>query len=330
MGGIGFCVLPTLAKSYPADEIIMTVNGPIQPAEMKIALTHEHILADFIGAKEYSRDRYNADEVYARALPLVEDVKRRGCSTFVDCSPAYLGRDVQLLKRLSIATGMNFITNTGYYGAVNEKFLPPQAYTDTSHQIADRWAAEWKNGIEGTDIRPGFIKTSVDKFPLTPTQSKIIEAAALTHMATGLTIAIHTGDGEAAKEQLRILAKQGVSPQARIWVHAQNETDKIYHIEAAREKSWISFDGINPETIDVNIRNLQNMQAEGLLDQVLISQDSGWYHVGEPNGGNFKDYNTIFTRFIPAMKQNGFTQKEIDGLLIINPSKAFAVGVRSL
>lgn len=226
--------------------------------------------------------------------------------------------------------GLNIITNTGYYGAVEERFLPKHAYTETAEQLAARWIDEFNNGIEGTGIRPGFIKTSVDKAPLTNTQRKIIDSAALTHLATGLTLAVHTGNGDAAREQLSILAARGVSPAARIWVHAQNETDKAYHVEAARKQSWVSFDGINPETIQENVERLQNMKTEKLLHRVLVSQDSGWYNVGEPNGGNYKDYNCIFTTFIPALKATGFTQHELDMLFITNPSKAFTINVRKL
>jgi phosphotriesterase-related protein len=330
IAGAGLYLFPNVLLANVHKEIVMTVNGPISPADMKFALIHEHILADFIGAEGYSKNRYRADEVFDRALPFLQDIKSKGCVTFIDCSPAYLGRDVKLFKRLAQASGLNFITNTGYYGAFKEKFLPKHVYTETSQQLADRWIDEFRNGIEGTGIKPGFIKTSVDAAPLTVAQRKIVEAAALTHLATGLTIAIHTDNGEAAEEELRILAAKGVSPQARIWVHAQKEKNKTYHIEAARRKSWISFEDVRPDTIQITVDYLQTMKAEKLLDHVLVSHDSGWYNVGEPNGGNYKDYNTIFTHLIPALTQNGFTQQEIDTIFMKNPAKAFTIRVRKL
>jgi phosphotriesterase-related protein len=330
LAGAGAYILPRRLHAHLREGIVMTVNGPIRPSNMQFTLTHEHVLADFIGAEKYSRDRYNADEVFNTALPFLKDVKKKGCVTFVDCSPAYLGRDVLLLRRLANATGLQIITNTGYYGAVKERFLPKHAYTETSAQLAARWISDWTNGIEGTGIKPGFIKTSVDKAPLSPTQHKIIEAAALTHLATGLPMAVHTEDGKAAIEELSILKTQGVSPSARIWTHAQKETDKAYHVEAARNNSWVSFDSVNPETIDENIEFLKNMKAAKLLDRVLVSQDSGWYNVGEPKGGNYKDYNCVFDQFIPALKQNGFTLPEINMLFITNPAKAFTIEIRKL
>ena len=70
------------------------------------------------------------------------------------------------------------------------------------------------------------------------------------------------------------------------------------------------------------------MKTEDLLDHVLLSHDAGWYHVGEANGGNFNDYNTIADKLIPSLNENGFTEKDIRLLFFTNPSKAFSVKVR--
>lgn len=323
--------LPPFIKSGNDSEgIVMTVNGAIASEDLQFTLTHEHIMVDFIGAAKVSRARYNVEEVIKTALPFLKAAKQKGCNSFVDCTPAYLGRDVLVLQHLSKASGLSIITNTGYYGAAKEKYLPAQVFTETAKQLAQRWIDEWENGIEGTGIKPGFIKTGVDTAPLTNAQVKIITAAAITHLQTGLTVAVHTGNGAAAKQQLDILRENGVAPSARIWVHAQNEKDTAYHIEAARKGSWISFDGVNAETLDANINLLQVMQKEALFDRVLVSQDAGWYHIGEPNGGSFNNYQYIFTDFIPALKKHGFTQEAIDKIFKINPAKALEIKIRKL
>jgi phosphotriesterase-related protein len=231
---------------------------------------------------------------------------------------------------LSKAAGLNIITNTGYYGARQGKYLPQHVNRESAEEIADRWIGEWKNGIDGTAIKPGFIKSGVDKAPLSGAQRKILDAAALTHLATGLTIGVHTGNGEAAEEELEILSKRGVSPSARIWIHAQSEPDQRFHVKAAQRGSWVSFDGVSADTLEMNVEYLKAMKVENLLPWVLVSQDSGWYNVGEVKGGNFKNYNFIHTSFIPALKQNGFLQGEIDTLFIANPAKAFTVGLRKI
>ncbi len=321
-------VTPRISESSIDEEFIMSVTGRLKPSEMKFTLPHEHVLVDFIGADKVNKSRYDANEVFNIALPILQDVKNKGCQTFVDCTPAYIGRDAALLKRLALKTKLNIITTTGYYGAAQEKYIPQHAYIETAEQLSSRWIGEWNDGIEGTGIKPGLIKTGVDKAPLSDVQKKLIDAAAITHLATGLVIGIHTGNGEAAEAELEILASRKVSPAARIWIHAQNETDKSYHIRAAQRGSWVSFDGVNLDSINQNVEFLQNMKDHELLSNVLVSQDSGWYHVGEPGGGKYNDYNSIFTNLIPALRQKGFTQKEIDTIFVANPLRAFAIKIR--
>jgi predicted metal-dependent phosphotriesterase family hydrolase len=321
---IGGISLPRLAAARDND-IVMTVTGPIPSSTLGFTLSHEHVLVDFAGADKVSKERYKAEEVFNVSLPFLQEVKNLGCTTFVDCTPMYLGRDAKLLQRLSLASGVNIICATGYYGAREEKFFPPEVYTETSEQLAARWISEWKNGIEGTNIKPGLIKCGVDRAPLTAAQRKVIEAAALTHIATGLTIGIHTGNGEAAKEELDILTAKGVDPSSFIWIHAQNEGDSKYHFEMAQRGCWISFDGVSTQSTSRHLGFLKAMKASGYLSSVLVSQDSGWYHVGEPNGGNYNNYNFILTHFIGALKSNGFSQQEIDQVFISNPAKAFSI-----
>lgn len=321
--------LPYQVQSFQK-EIVMTVTGPVNPSQLKFTLTHEHILVDFIGADKISNDRYVPEEVFKTVLPFLTDVKRKGCYTFVDCTPPYLGRDVVLLKKLAQKTGLQIVTPTGYYGAAMEKYVPRHAYTESAEHLSARWIKEWNEGIDGTGIKPGFIKTGVDKGPLSDVQRKLIDAAAMTHLATGLPIGVHTGDGAAAEEQLEILASRKVSPTARIWIHAQNEKDNHIHIRAAQRGSWVSFDGIRKESTQENVRIFKLMKKEGLLDFVLASQDSGWYNVGDPGGGKFNDYNDIFSDFIPALKDAGFTKEEIDKIFVTNPAKAFAIRIRKL
>lgn len=314
----------------PAEDIVMTVNGPIPVSKLGYTLVHEHVMVDFIGAAQTGKHRYNADEVYKVALPYLQSVKILGCSTFVDCTPAYVGRDVQILQRLSKETGLNIVTTTGYYGARKEQYYPQHVFTETAEQIATRWIAEYKNGIDGTGIKPGMIKCGVDNGPLTPAQRKTIEAAAITHLATGLTIGVHTGDGKAAVEEMEILKSKGVSLDAYIWIHAQSEKDPSFHIDAARQGAWISFDGVYPSDLDRYVEWAKLMKKEKLLHRVLFSQDSGWYHVGDPNGGDFEDYTTTITLFTPALFNNGITEEELNQLFYTNPAKALALKVRKL
>ncbi|MBS3771246.1 MAG: hypothetical protein V5A59_07750 [Bacteroidales bacterium] len=309
---------------------IMTVTGPIQAENMGLTLEHEHIMVDFIGADSTGYHRWNREDVINSVMPHIKEVKKKGMNTLVECTPAYLGRDPRLLKTISQKTGVQILTNTGYYGAVNEKFLPQHTYEETADQLAERWINEWENGIEDTDVKPGFIKISVGSDSnLSEIHEKLVRAAARTHLETGLTIASHTGPEDPAFAQLKILKEEGVSPDAFIWVHAQNGSPEA-HINAAKEGVWVSLDGVNQEeeTINRYVNMLSNLKESNLLNKVLISHDAGWYSPGEEEGGDFRPYTAIFDQLIPALKKNGFSEAEIDRLLKNNPQKAFSINTR--
>lgn len=307
---------------------IETVRGPIEPAAFGFALPHEHILVDFIGADRVTPDRYDLDDVIQAALPHLQALKDRGVASLVECTPAYLGRAPALLRRLSQETGLHLLTNTGYYAANGGKHLPLQVETESPRQLADRWIDEAIHGIDGTGIRPGFLKIGFDRGPLGRAAQKLVDAAALTHLETGLTIAAHSGDGSAATEAVDRLERLEVAPSAFVWVHAQNEQDPEVHRRLASRGAWVEFDGIGPETIDRHVQLVLAMKRSGLLSRVLISQDSGWYHVGETGGGEFRGYISLVDRFLPAIREAGLEAAELHQITRVHPATAFTIAVR--
>jgi phosphotriesterase-related protein len=308
---------------------VWTVTGKVAPEKLGRVLSHEHVLVDFIGADKVGQHRYDVEEVHRVALPYLKRLREAGCRTLVDCTPAYLGRDAQLLHRLSKASGLYILTNTGWYGAANDKYLPSRAHTLSAQAIADEWMAEFQKGIEGTHVRPGFIKIGVDPEP-SEVDMRLLEAAAYTHLRTGLTIASHTGPGTAARLQIERLESLGVHPSAFIWVHAQVESDKAMHVWAAERGAWVEFDGVAPETVAQHVDLILHMKQNGFLHRVLVSHDAGWYSVGEPNGGTFREYTTLFTALMPALQKAGFTKADIDQLISKNPQQAFTLQVRRI
>jgi phosphotriesterase-related protein len=301
---------------------IQTVTGAVSPDRLGVTLMHEHVLVDFIGADKVSINRYDRDEAFRAILPHLERVKALGCGTLVECTPAYLGRDVVLLERLSAASGLNIVSNTGYYGAADDKHLPAHAFTETAQALAARWTLEATTGIDGTAIKPGFMKIGVDAAPLSAVDEKLVRAAGLTNKATGLPIASHTSSGAAALAELALLADLGVPASAFIWVHAQNERDTSIHVRVAKAGAWVEFDGVSDASAARHVELVRHMQSAGLLDHVLVSQDAGWYRVGEAGGGQFRGFDSLFTTFVPALLAAGFTKDDVRTLLVDNPRRA--------
>lgn len=307
---------------------VITVNGNIPASAMGTTLIHEHFLVDFIGADKTGPERWNRNAVVKKVLPYLLEAKKHGVKTILDCTPAFLGRDVILQKRLAEESGLQIVTNTGYYGAVKNKYLPKWAFTETAEQIAYRWIHEFENGIDNTSIKPGFIKISVEAGPISDLHQKIVTAAALTHLQTGLTICSHTGKAIPAFEQIALLQKMNVHPSAFVWTHAQNETNLSLHVKAAKLGTWISLDGIGWGNFEKYAGMIINLQSAGMLSKILISHDAGWYKPDEKEGGKFTGYTNIFRELIPLLKTKSFTDDDIQQLLVLNPAEAFALRVR--
>lgn len=311
-----------------ADQI-MTVTGPIDPVGLGLTLPHEHVLVDFVGADQVSPDRYDRAEVLMKMAAFVVEAREAGVITIVETTPAFIGRDPKLLHELHERVGVQFVTNTGLYGAVNDKFLPPYAYTESAQQLADRWITEFRDGIEGTGIRPGFIKSAVDReAELSDIDAKLIHAAALTHLETGLTIAVHTGPGPGLS-QIDILTEHGVHPSAWIWVHAQN-ADEAAMLEAAERGAWISLDGVRERSLDRHVERILLLRERGMLDQIIVSQDAGWFDPAKPEGGDPRGYVYLFDALIPRLIEAGLSEAEIAQLTISNPARSLTLRVRQI
>lgn len=301
---------------------IVTVRGPIEPSEMGLTLPHEHIIVDFIGATEAGSHRYNRSEVVETMLPFLQEIVALGVKSFVECSPMCMARDPVIFRELSERTGLNILTNTGQY---KEPSLPQQTLEIDAEELAAQWILEWEEGIDGTDVRPGFIKTAVEPEPLAPIQQKVIRAAAITSRATGLTIMTHTCVAEPALQILDILEEEGVDPGRWIFTHAQQEEDLEQLTAVARRGAWISLDGLAETLVNEHLRSLLHLLELGFRDHILLSHDAGCYIVGEEGGGEKRPYTYLFTDFIPLLRERGVDQQTIDRIVTVNPSEAFIV-----
>jgi phosphotriesterase-related protein len=305
---------------------IQTVRGRIKPGQLGMTLIHEHIMVDFIGADKVSKDRYNVDEVFEVMLPYLKEIKALGVTGFGECSPMFMARDPGLLARLAEAVDMHIITNTGMY---KEPYIPEYAFQKSADELAQMWIAEMEKGIEDTGIRPGFIKIAVNPGNLIPVQQNIVRAAARTSLSTGLTIASHTGQGIAAEETMDILEQEGLSLSKYIFVHAGSEQNQDYHFKAAERGAWVEYDHIKKADANSSIQLIKAMLEKGYEDNLLLSQDAGWYNVGQPRGGNINGFTYIVREFVPLMKQSGIDQNTIDKIMITNPSRALQIPIAS-
>ena len=114
-----------------------------------------------------------------------------------------------------------------------------------------------------------------------------------------------------------------VSPAKFIWVHAQAEDDNSSYLKAAAMGCWISLDGLGWD-VERHLEKLVFAKEHGILDHILISHDAGWYDP-QKQQQTITPYTNIFTKLLPELRAQGFTEKEINLLISVNPAKAFAI-----
>lgn len=289
-----------------------------------VILSHEHVMSNF-GAKLGDRDTYDEAALFAQVIPYLRNLKSLGVSAIYDCTTEFFGRRPDLLKYISDSTGIQIITNTGYYGAADDRFIPQSVRAATVEKISKEWIDEFTHGIGHTGIKPGFIKLGFDAGSPSDLDIKLFKAGVLAHRETGLSLAVHIGENkEAVKAQLQMLQVYQVSPEAWVWVHANKYADDDFLMEVARQGGWISLDGVNENNIDEYLKRLEKFKSAKLLHKVLLSHDGN----GFPAGGAIRPFEAIPRAMVPAMKEKGFTAGEINQLMVENPKKAFEIKVR--
>lgn len=307
---------------------VQTVLGEIPAEKLGFTLPHEHVLCDFIGADKTNRNRWNVKEVVTAMLPHLKALKERGVSTFVDCTPAYIGRDPRILQELAQKSGLRIITNTGYYGGAGDKFLPRHAFTETEEQLFRRWMQEYEKGIDG--VKPGFVKIGVDEVgpdgKLSEVDAKLVRAASRLSSKTGLPVTCHTGGALAGLEVVWTFAMSYASPRQLVVAHADGYDLKTQK-EIASLGAWVSLDGMGGRKTGEHVTQIQELlKIPKLRDRLLLSMDSGWWNVGEPGGGKIRPYTYLIDELLPALRKAGVTEAVIRQLTVENPSQAFSFG----
>ena len=90
---------------------VMSVTGPVQPADLGVVLPHEHVFSDLV--REYrGTGLLNDEHLACQELGILHAA---GGNTLVDLTLDEIGRDPAALRRVSEATGVTIIMGCGHY-----------------------------------------------------------------------------------------------------------------------------------------------------------------------------------------------------------------------
>lgn len=305
---------------------LITTRGTFTREELGLILPHEHVFTD-LGPMEAANWRgAEPDEVVDAVSPEIERAKAAGVTALVECTPEGVGRRVDVLEAVSAATEFPIVVPTGVY---QEPRIPDWVREASEDELAEWMCTELTDGADGTDVRAAWIKVSTDDDDpdgIADSEEKILRAAARAGTATGAVIGSHTLSGDVVHQQLDVIEDAGYSPERFIWIHAQAEPNRDIHAEVADRGAFVEYDWIGGEdqSDETYLDHVEAALEGGYADNLLLSQDRGWYDPSEPGGGTFRPYTYLVEEFLPKLETRGIDESTVRRLTRDNPFDAYA------
>lgn len=301
---------------------LITTLGPKSADELGMILPHEHIFVDLGPIAEENWRNATAEEVIPVMRPQIEAIQAQGITALVECTPMGVGRRADIDRAVSEATGLPVVVPTGIY---REPWVPAWAMQASEDELAEWMIHELTEEIEESGVRAAWIKVSAGDDGITPTETKILRAAAKAGRATNAIIGSHTIRGRVTRDQLNILEDAGYTAERFIWIHTQNEPDFDLHLEMARRGAWIEYDAIGSDRFDDSwhVEHIRRLLDAGFGDHLLLSHDRGWYDPSKP-GGVPQPYTHLVDSLLPRLRAAGIDDRTIHRLTHDNPFRAYA------
>jgi phosphotriesterase-related protein len=344
----GAAALPRIASaepSFPEGAVIRTILKDYAPAELGggATLFHEHmsLRPDFLlrfrqyaaNAQAVNRPPNVAaaagqvavgpppDLSWMRDLDLMSDeltiAQREGIACIVDAGHADMGRDVGVLRQLSMRSGMPIVVSGGLYA---QPFYPAEIGMMTEDQIVQAL-------IEQAEANPIGAFGEIGSWDyITKDERKVFRAVGRAHLATNIPIYTHTGiPGKSALEQLDIFEDIGVDPKHVVIGHLGNLVDPNTEVHRAicRRGAFVGFDRQGSPNDDPVVAMVMSLIEAGYADHLLFSSD---FSNGSLLKRNNKDmgYAKTLTVFVPKVKKAGASDEVLRQIMNDNPRRFLA------
>ena len=294
--------------------MIKTVLGNVSKKQLGVTLAHEHICCYSEYAYQMAGERYlNKDELIKTACAYLKAMKQRyGLASLVDCTPVNIGRDVNILKRVSEEGEIHIVCATGFYYTDE-----PVLHASPTNRLRDYLVADAKT------TNAGIIKYAVEHETVGAFQEKLLRACARAHLDTALPIVIHTNaTNQNARRALEILLSEKVSPNAITVGHLSDADDTAYIKEIAACGCWIGFDRLyddpSAQYVSKKLCQIKELFASGYGDRVLLSHDAQFFNgfEAEPQICKTPRLSYCFEYILPQLPQEW-----VEMLTVQNPMR---------
>ena len=340
---------------------IQTVLGLIDPQDLGLTMTHEHLLIDFSVMFNPTPDVTTQRMAHApvsmenlgwirqycysnldNLLVLDEDTAieeatlylRHGGGAIVDATTIGIGRDPLALARISRGAGVHVVMGAGYYVDAAQ---PNQINQKDENDIFQEITKDIQIGVGNTGIKAGIIGEIGCTWPLMPNEIKVLKASARAQLETGASILIHPGrDEKAPIEILSILADSGADLSRVIMGHLDRTVSSIDILEELADTGcvleWDLFGNevsfYQPSDFDMpsdaeRLNFIRQMIDIGLGERIVISHDICTKHRLVRYGGH--GYGYIPEHIIPRMRNKNFQESEIQAITKDTPARLLTI-----
>ncbi len=305
---------------------IPTTAGPKNVSDLGRTLVHEHLLTAHEGIRFQWPHLVDAQAERDAAIEQVRAAQGHGVTAICDPAVLDLARDVQLALAVTEATDMPIVMATGIYGQ-HYTFLPHYFQTREVGAMVECFVHDLTVGIQGTDVRAGFLKCAADEPGMTPDMEKVHRAVAQASLQTGAPIMAHSQPAsKTGLESMRILTEEGVDP-AKILIAHTGDTDDLDYIEALLQTGCTI--GMDRYGLDIFLpeaqRNatLRTLVERGHGGRMVLGQDAcatlDWFpkEMVQQMAPNW-NFTHIFEVVLPQLLQDGVAQEQLDAMLTTN------------
>lgn len=325
------------------DEIDASELGFTQPTEMIFTVTSTDIDVNW---PDVSFGARSLEERIDDAVRKMTYAKSRGVDTIVDRALPGTGRNVGRIKMVAERVPLNIIVCTGWYTWSELPFYWSfrQKYSDMIKtdflSLEDLIVRDVEEGIGTTGVRAGLIKCVTDHPGMTPDVEYCVRAGARAHRRTGTPITTHTGMhigiGSALLQQ-KVFDDEGVDPTRVNYGHIDFTPPDVPLSEFQQlldAGSFISFDTMAPGDLmefdhdALRLERVVALCAMGYADRIMLSNDNScWNDLlpegSTPSGDRYPTYCGVIDHFLPALRDAGVTEDQIEQMTIHNPRRFF-------
>ena len=316
---------------------VETVRGPVDAGELGTTLMHEHVIIMQPEALQnyghaYGPSYWNEQERLDDAVAKLSAVREAGIRTIVDPTVPGLGRYIPRMQKLNAAVDLNIVVASGVYAFLE---LPNFLAYRSVDAIAELFVREIQEGIDDTGVKAAFLKCAVERHGVIGDIPRTLAAIAAAAVETGVPVMVHTNaEARTGLDALEALTGHGVNPERIVIAHAGDSNDLGYLRAIADSGAWLGCDRFGIEHFNPladRIKTLLALLAEGYGSRVHLSHDAACFldfFVGNPFFAEEKpDYLLISNRVLPALRQEGVTQAQIDEMMIENPRRFLTASV---